>query len=137
MNTPYIAKTPHRQQRPLHIPYPVLFLLFFLIAGGCASTPYPPPSRDVSACFYDFTDIYVKRIHTVLTRAPGVNSVQRLPYKGEEPEQCLCYQLLYSGNMEELKSWLINELPTSTAVPFRIVPTGNRRLEVYFDGGFR
>jgi len=121
------------ETRPAHL---VLFLLLFL-AGGCASTPYAPYPRDMSACFYDFTEIYVKRIYRVLTLAPGVSSVRRLWSECEDPGRCLCYELRYDGPIEGLESWLRKELPISQVVPFRLVPKGENRLEVYFDGGFK
>ena len=136
MKPSHISETRQRWKLPkLAICIVSLFLLFS--GGGCAGTPYAPYPRDMSACFYDFTDIYVKRIYSVLTRAPGVSSIKRLWPGCEDPRQCLCYELRYDGPMEGLESWIRRELPTSQVVPFRLVPKGKDRLEVYFDGGFK
>jgi hypothetical protein len=124
------------------VPTTLVFLSTLLfVTGGCATTPSTPPpgpdSRDLSACFYDFTDVYVKRIHGVLTRAPGASNVHRIRPQNDEPERCICYALIYDRPMEELDAWLRKELPTSNVVPFRLKPVGENRLEVYFDGGFK
>jgi hypothetical protein len=79
----------------------------------------------------------VKRIHGVLTRAPGASNVHRIWPENDEPDRCICYTLVYDRPMEELEAWLRKELPTSNVVPFRLKPVGDNRLEVTFDGGFK
>ena len=110
-------------------------LLLLLMSGACATTPRPYPN-DFSACFYDFTEVYTKRIHDVLTLAPQVSEVKRIWSGCEESRNCLCYELYYEGSIDDLSSWLRQELPFSEVIPFRIEYKGNNRLEIYFHGGF-
>jgi hypothetical protein len=104
-------------------------LFLFLLNAGCAH-------RDVSACFYDFTEVLEQRVYNVLSNAPGVSGITRLWSGCEGDKKCLCYEVRYKGAIDELSSWLRHELRTSPAVPFRLTPVANNRLEVYFDGGF-
>lgn len=117
----------------------VLLSTLLCMAGGCASTPSASRTdpRDFSACFYDFTDVYVKRIYGVLTQAPGASNVHRIWPETEDPDRSICYELIYDRPVEELETWLRKELPTSKVVPFRLESKGDSRLEVYFDGGFK
>ncbi len=89
---------------------------------------------DVSTCFYDFTDVYKKRIFSVLKSAPGAHYVTRVDdyCKGD----CLCYELEYDGSIESLETWLTDNLRTNKVLEFKLVRKGNRRLEAYFQGGF-
>lgn len=119
----------------LIVPFVVFPLLF--MGAGCATAPPGPYPRDMAACFYDFTDVYVKRIYNVLTRTPGASNVRRLWSERDDPTRCICYELVYDRPLEELGAWLRKELPTSGVVPFRLVPKENNRLEIYFDGGFK
>lgn len=120
----------------------IIFTLLLLLSTGwgCASTPnvqhVEPAPRDFSACFYDFTEVYPERIYRVLISAPGARDVHRIWTACENPEKCICYALVYDWPVEELESWIRKELPVSKAVPFRVVPKGDHRMEVYFDGGF-
>ncbi|CAN2040902.1 hypothetical protein GMMP15_2100011 [Candidatus Magnetomoraceae bacterium gMMP-15] len=93
----------------------------------------PSDLRYLRACFYEFTEVYLRRIYTVLKDAPGVNKVKRI---GTDADHCLCYQLTYKGSMERLKNWLHRELRTSVVTTFRMEAMGDDMLEVYFDGGF-
>ncbi len=122
----------------------VLFLLSISVFfSGCATTqmpPYYPPDPTqgrVAACFYDFPEVYEKRIYPVLSGAPGVYELQRAPRPCGYSRSCVCYDLLYVGALERLEDWIRRELPTSKAVPFRITSRGNDFIEVYHDGGFK
>ena len=114
------------------------------MAAGCATapgqvyTPPPPPvdGESATACFYDFPDVYVKRIYPVLDSAPGLLDLRRADQACYGESSCICYDLLLSYPLEDLESWVYRELRTSKAVPFQSMRTGSRRIEFRHQGGF-
>lgn len=112
-----------------------LFALFFLFSllllnAGCAH------HRNVATCFYDSNEVLEKRIPSVLSSAPGVRGIRHLWSESDSDRKCLCYEVQYRGNIDDLASWIHSNLRTSSVVPFRLVPKGDDRLEAYFDAGF-
>ena len=113
------------------------------MVSGCATAPghvYTPPppvqGETATACFYDFPDVYAKRIYPVLNSAPGLFDLRRADHACYGEPSCVCYALVLSGPLEDLESWVYRELPTSKAVPFRSMWTGNQRIEFRHQGGF-
>jgi hypothetical protein len=98
---------------------------------------WPGPARDMGVCFYEFTTVFQKRIYPVLSRAPGVTGIRRADELCSEAKGCICYELCYSGSVEDLSSWLHKNLRTSEVLPFRLALGGGGRVNVYFDGGFK
>ncbi len=105
-----------------------LFLL--LLNTGCSH------HRNVATCFYDSSEVLEKRIPSVLSSAPGVKVINHLWSESVSDRTCLCYEVQYNGDIDNLASWIRSKLRTSSVVPFRLVPKGNNRLEAYFDAGF-
>lgn len=97
---------------------------------------YTGPPQDLDVCFYKFNEVYEKRIYPVLSNAPGITDILKSDEMCEELKPCLCYQLVYEGNMETLSAWLTENLRTSTVLPFKLKPKGEGRLEVHFTTGF-
>ncbi len=101
-----------------------------------ASPPRPPVyAEDLDVCFYDFTEVFEKRIYPVLNNAPNVKSVRRL-YDACEGSSCLCYALSYTGPREALESHIREKLRTNKVLSFRMVSKGPNRLDVLFNAGF-
>jgi len=98
---------------------------------------WPGPARDMGVCFYEFTTVFQKRIYPVLSRAPGVTGIRRADELCSDAKGCICYELCYSGSVEDLSSWLHKNLRTSEVLPFRLALGGGGRVNVYFDGGFK
>jgi len=96
-----------------------------------------PPAHSLDVCFYEFTEVFEKRIYPVLTNAPGVTEIRRADELCDSLSGCLCYELLYQAPLEELSAWLRRHLRTSEVLAFWLVPKGDGRLDVYFDGGFK
>ena len=120
-------------------------LLLLLLSASCASnlaassTVTTSPTymtRDVATCFYDFTEVYEKRIHRVLSSAPGASDVRRIGTGGRDSSKLICYELQYEKSLDELGAWLKENLRTSQVLPFRLVQKGDNRLEAWFHGGF-
>ncbi len=126
-------------------------LLILLIASSCVmatgsgcatapgqvyATPLPVYEEAATACFYDFTDVYVKRIYPVLDSAPGMLDLRRADQACYGEPSCVCYALMLSGPLEDLESWVYRELPTSKAVPFKSTRAGGSRIEFRHQGGF-
>ena len=120
--------------------YSALFAV--IVCSSCAQSSvshqyhhgYGGEGGDVSTCFYDFTEVYKKRIYSVLKSAPGAHYVTKVDEycKGD----CLCYELEYEGSMESLETWLKDNLRTNKVLEFKLKRKGDRRLEAYFQGGF-
>ena len=96
-----------------------------------------PSDRHLDVCFYEFTEVFEKRIYPVLTNAPGVTEIRRADELCDSLSGRLCYELLYHAPLEELSAWLRQHLRTSEVLAFWLVPEGDGRLDVYFDGGFK
>jgi hypothetical protein len=117
----------------------IAFFIVLVIVSGCGSYHHRHPPRydhDIDACFYDFTDVLQKRIYGVLKSCPEVFHIERKWSECYAGSGCICYELLYTSPMEELEAYLRKHLRTSPAVPYRLEPISNHRIEVYFDGGF-
>ncbi len=104
-------------------------------------TTYAPPrppvyGDDMEVCFYDFTEVFEKRIYPVLNDAPTVTSVQRT-YDSCDGPSCLCYALSYTGSRENLEAYIREKLRTNKVLAFRMISRGPNRLDVLFDGGFK
>ena len=97
--------------------------------------PAPVTVGDMDVCFYEFTEVFEKRIYPVLTDAPNVTGVQRL-YDLCDGPRCVCYAVQYTGPREDLEAYLRQNLRTNKALAFRMIPRGANRLDVMFDGGF-
>jgi hypothetical protein len=95
------------------------------------------PARDLDVCFFEFTEVFEKRIYPVLTHAPGVTEIRRAHELCDGAKGCLCYELWCEGTVEEISAWLRQHLRTSEVLAFRLTPMGDGRLNVYFDGGFK
>ena len=95
------------------------------------------PSGHLGLCFYEFTEVFEKRIYPVLAGAPGVTHIRRADDLCPTGQRCLCYGLYYEGTEAEISAWLHAHLRTSEVLAFRLAPKGDGRLNVYFDGGFR
>ena len=95
------------------------------------------PARFLDVCFYEFTEVFKKRIYPVLANAPGVSEIKRINEVCDSLSGCLCYELLYNAPLEVLCDWLSQHLRTSQVLAFWLVPKGDDRLDVYFDGGFK
>ncbi|BBO86027.1 hypothetical protein DSCO28_65930 [Desulfosarcina ovata subsp. sediminis] len=94
------------------------------------------PLQDLDICFYQFTDVYEKRIYPVLIKAPGLSEIRREDALCDDQTACRCYVLRYAGNLDEISGYLRRNLRTSTVLPFRLVPKGYDLLEVHFERGF-
>jgi hypothetical protein len=97
----------------------------------------PVPSQPFDICFYEFTEVFEKRIYPVLTNAPGVTEIKRADHLCDTLSGCLCYELYYQASLEDISAWLRQNLRTSQVLAFWLVPKGDGRLDVYFDGGFK
>lgn len=112
-----------------------LFILFFLIYlfllnTGCAER------RVISTCFYDCSGIVEKRIPMIISGATGVKEVKRIWSECESNNKCVCYNVLYKGDINDFTSWVHDRLRTSSIRSYRMEPKGDDRLEVHFDLGF-
>ena len=126
----------YRQFRPL-LPALMIFSTLFYLAG-CAGGNRALPDRGLTVCFHDFTEVYQERIYQVLKNAPGVDVIERLsPGNCGSAANCLCYRLAYNGPIEELTTWLRQNLPLNKTVPFHCVTKDSNHLQVIFDAGFR
>lgn len=108
----------------------VFGLSLLLLNMGCAER------RIVSTCFYDYNDIVGKRIPVMISQAPGVKGVKRIWTDCEPNTRCLCYQVLYKGDINDLTSCLNDKLQVLSIRSFRMEPKGDNRLEVHFDLGY-
>ena len=108
----------------------VFGLSLFLLNMGCAKR------RVVSTCFYDYNEVIGKRIPSMVSRAPGVKGVKRIWTDCEPNTRCLCYQVLYKGDINDLTSWVNDKLQVLSIRSFRMEPKGDSRLEVHFDLGY-
>jgi hypothetical protein len=95
------------------------------------------PPGHLGLCFYEFTEVFEKRIYSVLAGAPGVTQIRRADDLCDSGQRCLCYELQHEGTEAEISAWLHAHLRTSEVLAFRLAPKGGGRLNVYFDGGFR
>ena len=94
------------------------------------------PVRDMEVCFYQFPEVYEKRIYSVLNEAQGVTDIRPANDLCSQEGSCLCYVLAYQGTRQMLRHYLQKNLRTSNALTYKIKPKGKGRLEVHFHGGF-
>ncbi len=117
----------------------IVVILFCIGMSACATAP-PDRGEDVDVCFYDFTEVFDKRIYPVLKEAPGVAGVRKKYGVCDANSECACYELTRdasgSNSMEDLMSWLRHHLRTSRVLPFRMTPKTDNLLEVRFNAGF-
>ena len=112
--------------------FTLLFPLFlFLINTGCA-TP-----RIVSTCFYDSSEAVGKRVPIILSGADGVKGIRRLWTECKANDKCICYEVKYKGDINNLVFHIQNGLQRTSVNSFRMEPKGDDRLEVYFDWEFK
>jgi hypothetical protein len=119
---------------------PLFYILLpaLLLITGCAGGNVIPENNHLTACFINHTDLYQERIYRVLKNAPGVNNLERRWGPCTDRNQsCLCYELDYQGQIEDLTAWLRHRLPLNKAIPFHCVQQSPNRLEVIFDAGFK
>ncbi|MCP4689091.1 MAG: hypothetical protein GY859_13640 [Desulfobacterales bacterium] len=116
--------------------------IFFCVAMSACATATAPPNRgeEVDVCFYNFTEVFEKRIYPTLKETPGVADVREAYGACDARSVCVCYELTRStsdsGSMEELMTWLRRRLRTSRVLPFRMTPISDNLLEVRFNAGF-
>jgi len=108
------------------------FLLSLLLANAGCVTP-----RIVSTCFYGSSGLVEKRIPLIISGAAGVEGVRRLWTECNANDECLCYEVKYKGDINDLTSYVQDRLKNSSVQSFRLEPKGDNRLEVYFDREFK
>jgi len=108
----------------------VFWISLLLLNTGCAER------RIVSACFYDCNEIVEKRIPLIISQASGVKGVKRIWSDCEPNTQCLCYHVVYEGDINDLTSWMNDKLQVLSIRSFRMEPKGDDGLEVHFDLGY-
>ena len=113
-----------------------LFILIFLLSLLLVHTGCVTP-RIVSTCFYDSSDPVGKRIPIILSGADGVRGIRRLWTECKANDKCICYEVKYKGNINDLVSHIQDGLQRTSVHSFRMEPKGDDRLEVYFDWEFR